>query len=706
MALRVPATNARGPLYIEQVLDALHQRGSCLRQFRLEIAPYQGEVRLFCRFAQALQPTLMRELHAAYPDARIEELPDAALTPPAGTRQRRLCLALQPKFGAIRTWQEFRDPDEGGFADPLAGLLNALADPQSQVRVVIAVRPLPGCWLRLRHPRSTRQPSLEKFSRKLFSVTLTLFAVTSAAESRITRRKLRDVAATFARYTGTAALFRRCLFPRRFYLSTPELAGLWHPPTRQVRTEQLATVGSRQLEPPAGLPAGAGERGLAVLGRVAFRGRREICGMRGDDRLRHLYLIGKTGMGKTTLLESQARSDIEAGQGLLYLDPHGDSAERLADAIPPRRTNDVIYFDPADYGHPIGLNLLACPNPADRPKLASEIVSILQHLYGLDPSNAPRLLDITRNALLALMEVPGTTLLSVVRMLGDRPFRQAIVARVSDPIVRQYWEQEFGRWKPAEQTLAVAAVQNKLRPFIIDYRLRYILGQEQNRLDLRQIMDEGKILIANLSKGKLGESTAALIGSVLVTKLQLAAMSRADVAEEKRRPFFAYVDEFQNFATESFATILSEARKYKLALTVSHQYLAQLDRAQRDLGNDLKASIFGNVGSIVAFQVGPDDAACLAEQFGGGLLPEDFMSLPKYMAYARLLIDGLPSRPFSIETLQPGTRHWQHRLPVIRRTTQRRYGQPLEKVQAAVSKAMQVILNVVVFQTPWHVYCN
>ena len=695
IAISAPADNERTPQYVEQMLDAIYRQRS---RVSFELGRHDDTVTLYCRFSNHLQDAIESQLRSAYPDARVTEVHDDALKPPKSHRCFRLRLRFRSDVYCVKWWQRFFDSDLRQVADPIAGILTTLANEELHTHVAIETRPatlLRRTVFMVRRKMCRRcDQDGQKPPGHLFAVGLRLTVAAPRRQSRLARRKRKELAAAFGSFENPpyTRLIRVVLWPRTFLLSTPELATLWHPPMHTVRTDRMKTTPYRRLEPPAVIPIPSRERGsqIAVLGRVNFHGRNEACGIQLDDRMRHLYVIGKTGMGKTTLMESQALSDIDAGHGVIYIDPHGDSAEKLADAIPKRRTNDAIYFDPADRDHPIGLNVLHCPKSDDRPMLASEIVSILQHIYGIDPSNAPRLLDITRNALLALMEVPGTTLLSLVRMLGDRGFRDTIVRQVSDPLVRNYWEREFGQWKPTEQTIAVASVQNKLRPFVMDYRLRAMLGQEKNRLDLRKVMDEGKVLIVNLSKGKIGEDTSALLGSLLVTKMQLAAMSRADIPERKRRPFFGYVDEFQNFATESFATILSEARKYRVALTVANQYIAQLEQRNREVGNAIKAAVFGNVGSIVAFQVGADDSNLLAEEFGGGLTPEDLTSLPKYIAYVRLLVDGMRSRPFSIQTLKPDENERDHRLEVVRRTSRNRYGQPIEKVQQEVERTFQL----------------
>jgi hypothetical protein len=451
-------------------------------------------------------------------------------------------------------------------------------------------------------------------------------------------------------------------------LSTEELAALWHPPTTTVRSPTLAQVESREFEPPVTLPRAADHPGIATLGVTAFRGKNERFGILPSDRLRHLAILGKTGMGKSTLLYNLLVSDIAAGRGVALIDPHGDLAESLLPAIPPFRTNDVIFFDAGDTAHPLAFNPLACPSPESRPLVASGIVSAFKKLFA--DSWGPRLEYTLRNALLALLEVPGSTLQSVLRLLSDPHYRGGVAAQLRDPVLRAYWEQEFPGMGKRLRTEAIAPIQNKLGAFVSSPILRNILCQIESRLDLRRAMDTGKVLIVTISKGRIGEDGSALLGSLLITSLQSAAMSRADVPEAARREFFVYVDEFQNFATESFATILSEARKYRLSLKLANQYLDQIDE-------QTAAAVFGNVGSYLVFQVGATDAEVLSEQLAGGITPVDLMALPRYQAYAKLLIDGMPSRPFSIRTLPPSRQIDEKRAEIIRRASRRRYSQKL-----------------------------
>ena len=407
----------------------------------------------------------------------------------------------------------------------------------------------------------------------------------------------------------------------------------------------MHTSAFAELEAPTAFNSEGGEGGT-TLGRVRFRDDHRAVSVDLDARRRHLYIVGRTGVGKSTLLLNLLLADLQAGRGVGLLDPHGDLAERVLAAVPHPRTNDVVVFDPSDESYAVGFNPLACFDPARRDLVADDVVSAFAKVY--DFSQTPRLKDTLRNALYVLIE-QEETLVSLLLLLSDTAYRERVVRTVDDDVARLFWEREFPGWNERYRTEALSAIQNKVRPFLMNKNIRAIVGQKGRTLNLRQVMDEGKVLVANLSKGRIGEDNANLLGSLLVTSLQQAAMSRANIPEEQRRDFFLTVDEFQNYRTGSFASILSEARKYRLSLTVAHQYLQQLD-------SQTAAAVFGNVGSLITFQVGGEDAEVLApqlSQFPGQVRPADLSNLPKYTAYARLLIGDLPSRPFSLQTDLP-----------------------------------------------------
>jgi hypothetical protein len=533
----------------------------------------------------------------------------------------------------------------------------------------------------------------DKFERHLFSARIRITVASTNLSKHSATAAIAELAGAFGQFTVPGrSNFRLSRIRRQrrqrhdrhlrrgnFLLSEEELATLFHPATETVRTDHLESNTWQQAEPPPVLPSGNG-KGEAVLGRVRYRSRRETFGMHLDHRRRHMAVIGKTGMGKSTLLLNLVASDIAAGHGTGLIDPHGDLAESILELVPPERTNDVVLLDAGDRDFPVAFNPLHCNNPAARPLIASGIVSAFKKLYG--DSWGPRLEHILRNSLLALVAVPGTSLLSLLRLLSDQRYRAAILRKVDDPVVRAFWIDEFGSWNDRYRTEALAPIQNKVGQFLSNPILRAITGQARSTIDLRRVMDEGRVLIANLSKGRTGEDASGLLGALLVTGLQQAAMGRADVCEADRRDFFLYVDEFQNFATESFATILSEARKYRLSLTIANQYLAQMDDATRN-------AVFGNVGSLVSFQVGPDDADAFAAQLAGGMTAADLIALPRFTAYARLLIDGMPSRPFSMVTLPPRKLlHGPSRARKVRNASRHRFGRSVAQVEAEITAAM------------------
>jgi len=383
---------------------------------------------------------------------------------------------------------------------------------------------------------------------------------------------------------------------------------------------------------------------VTIFAETTFRNRKQKFGIKLDDRRRHMYLIGKTGMGKSTVLENMIVEDIRAGRGVAVVDPHGDLAEKVIEHIPTDRINDVIYFNPADMEYPIAFNVVEQVDPHLRHLVASGLVGVFQKLWA--DSWGPRLEYILRNAILAILDYPGSTLLAVTRMLSDKVFRKKVIAKIQDPVVKAFWVNEFAGYADKFAAEAVSPIQNKVGQFLSSSLIRNIVGQVKSSIDLRQVMDEGKVLIMNLSKGRIGEDNSALLGAMMITKIQLAVMSRVDVSESERKDFYLYIDEFQNFTTESFANILSEARKYRLNLVMAHQYIEQL-------GDTVKAAVFGNVGTLVVFRIGAADAEELVKEFSPTFIEEDIVNLPKYEMYLKLMIDGIASDPFSARGLPP-----------------------------------------------------
>lgn len=370
-------------------------------------------------------------------------------------------------------------------------------------------------------------------------------------------------------------------------------------------------------------------------------------GIKAKDRLKHVYVIGKTGMGKSTLLENMAIQDIQNGNGMAFIDPHGGTAEKLLEYVPEDRIKDVLYFAPFDMEYPISFNVMEDIGPDKRHLVVNGLMSTFEKIW-VDAWSA-RMAYILNNTLLALLEYPGSTLLGVNRMLSDKEYRKKVVENIKDTSVRAFWVDEFGKWTEKFISEAIPAIQNKVGQFTSNPLVRNLLGQPQSSFDIRKMMDEKKILIVNLSKGRVGEGNANLIGSMLITKIYLSAMSRADRNENelaKLPNFYLYVDEFQSFANKSFADILSEARKYKLNLTIAHQYIEQMEEEVRD-------AVFGNVGTMISFRVGAFDSEVLEKEFAPTFEAADLVNLGFAQVYLKLMIDGVSSQPFSATTMGP-----------------------------------------------------
>ncbi len=428
---------------------------------------------------------------------------------------------------------------------------------------------------------------------------------------------------------------------------------------------------------------------INFFAKTNFRNQERIFGIKRDDRRRHVYVIGKTGMGKSNLLENMAVQDIRNGEGVCVVDPHGEVAEKMLRAIPPARINDVIYFNPADKEFPIAFNILEAVDEDKKNLVASGMMGVFKKIW--PDVWSPRMEYILNNTILALLDYPGSTMLGVNRMMFDKDFRKRVYPKIKDPVVKSFWINEFDKWEDKFRKEAVAAIQNKVGQFLSSSVIRHIVGQPKSTIDMRDIMDNQKILIVNLSKGRIGEDSMRLLGGMIVTKIQLAAMGRVEIPESERKDFYLYVDEFQNFATESFANILSEARKYKLNLILAHQYINQLIFDHNTVVRD---AIFGNVGTIVSFRVGAEDAEHLEKEYEPVFTMNDIVNLNKYSIYLKLMIDGVAGDAFSASTLPPfdleDTR--QNEEKVIR-ISRERYGKDRVEVEEKIARWSGMIMD-------------
>ena len=527
----------------------------------------------------------------------------------------------------------------------------------------------------------------EKASKPLFQVNVRLLA--AAPEEQEAQKTLSELAGAIAQYDApnlngldvfkmTKSALRQISFryafrtfqaKRAMVLGTEELTSLFHFPNVPHGTPNVAYLKAKPSEPPANMP----HEGI-VLGKNLYRGQETTVRLGQEDRRRHLYIIGQTGTGKTSLMKELIRQDIEAGAGVGVVDPHGDLAEYVLSVTPASRADDIVYFDPGDTEMPLGLNMLEWKTEEQKDFAVQEMIRIFEKLFPPEVIG-PMFEHNMRNAMLTLMadkENPGTVV-EIPRIFTDTEFVKQYLEKVTDPIVRAFWEKEMAKTSDFHRSEMLGYLISKVGRFIENSMMRNIIGQAHSSFDLRDIMDNGKIFVANLSKGRVGEVNASLLGLLLVGKMQMAALARADTPEERRRDFYLYIDEFQNFTTDSISVILSEARKYKLNLTIAHQFIAQLPDSIRD-------AVFGNAGSLVALRVGANDAEFLERQFAPVFSQQDLVNLDNFNAYAKLMVNGVSERPFSMQTIEPaqGRGDLQEKL---REYSRLKYGRPRAQVE-------------------------
>ena len=473
-------------------------------------------------------------------------------------------------------------------------------------------------------------------------------------------------------------------------LSTEELNSIYHLPIATTAAPKVKFLKSKASEPPAELP----REGIGI-GINKYRGIENEIRITKRDRRRHLYIIGQTGTGKSSFMKHMIEQDLASGNGLCIIEPHGDFAEHALSVIPQERMNDVVYFNPADIEMPLGLNMLEFDpaHPEQKTLLINELLSIIDKLYNLKETGGPLFEKYFKNACLLLMddyqndptdESKIPVLADISRILVDTDFRLDKLSRERDPLVRQFWELEAQK-AGGESSLANMApyISSKIDTFVSNDYLRVIINQKKSTVNFREIIDKKKILVVSLSKGRIGETNAQLLGMMVVGKLLIAALSRVDVPEEQREDFYLYLDEFQNITTDSIATILSEARKYRLNLTLAHQFIKQLKEPIRD-------AVFGNAGSLVVFRVGPDDAEYLKNFFEPVFTPQDLVNIDNFNAYLKLLINDKTSKPFNIQTIreQTGQPEMFTYIKELSRTT---YGRPRELVEEEIRKGFEML---------------
>ncbi|MEE8381124.1 MAG: type IV secretion system DNA-binding domain-containing protein [Thermodesulfobacteriota bacterium] len=688
LLLKLPRNTEVTPEAAQTFLSALTQinsvsslkklLGTKSQALALEILLFDQQIRFQITCDSDLVPFVKTQIQSNYPLVIIEKIQDPLVD--KGLEIKKLYLS-KGSYYPTATFESFQD------IDPLASVLSVLSkgDPDEIGLVQLALEATSSSWQRKGalyaekgtknedgsySPRSDANIINEKISYPGFKVTIRL-----AANTKETLKELTSSFGVFTRADGnkfsskkTSQLKKKSaldsLLQRKVednqILNIQELATVWHLPSDKIKTTSIAWGASVLSEPPEDLPVAIDKsddekKKINYFAKTHFKNREAIFGIRTPDRRRHIWTLGKTGTGKSTLIANMAIDDLKKGRGLAVIDPHGDLIEILLDYIPKNRINDVIYFNPADKNPPT-INPLEVKTREEAELAASGLLSIFTKIWANVWS--ARMEYILRNSFLTLAQTPGSTLADVLKILANRKFRDQIVRNIDDPNLVHYWNEEFNKMPERLQKEAISPIQNKVGQFVLSPMIREIIGQPKGSFRIDDVMDDGKIFLANLSQGRIGEDNANLLGAMLITKIQLAAMHRVDIREQKRRDFYLYVDEFQNFATTSFIKILSEARKYRLNLMLANQYMAQVPE-------DVQKAILGNIGTMITFTAGAEDAQILQKEYSEVFTENDLVNLSRFQVAIKLTIDGQSNRPFLAHTLPLPVSRNQNRPKVI-----------------------------------------
>ena len=652
----------------------------------LEIISFHQQIQFTITCGQAITEFVKTQLQSNYPLVVVETIADPLLNI-APVSVGRLSLATA-NYYPLSTAKDFRD------LDPLASVLSVMAKAEADevMMVQLALAKAGSNWQHHgqsaidkgrpgEKPEQTKALPEQQLIRDKISFPGYYFTLLLAATHKSRLRELASAFQVFSRAGGNRLSLSVPLFSKRKLLhdlqgrravgkqvlNIDELATIWHLPGEKIKVTGIAWGSAILSEAPENLPLAEGKieaekATINFFAKTVFKNKDAVFGIKDADRCRHLWSIGKTGTGKSTLIANMAIDDFKKGRGVTVIDPHGDLSDILLDYIPSHRVNDVIYLNPADKDYTVTINPLEVASREERELVVSGIVAIFHKLYGY--SWGPRLEYILRNCLLTLTEASDSTLGDVIKLLTDFKFRQKVVDTISDTVMKQYWLVEYAQMPERLRQEAIAPILNKVGQFVGSPLIRSVIGSPKSSVSIDAVINEGKILIANLSQGRLGEDNGALLGAMLITKFQLASMRRVNVPEEQRRDFYLYVDEFQNFATLSFVKILSEARKYRLNLMMANQYIAQIPE-------EIIKAILGNVGSLITFTVGASDAFLLKREFSEVFSESDLVNLENYQIAVKLMIDAHASRPFLAHTLPLPVSKNQNRDKVIRVSRER-----------------------------------
>lgn len=680
-----------------------------------EIVAKQEDIRFYVWCPKKIQDLIEKQIHGSYPDADIIEVPEYNIFTQEGKVAYKSLQLRKANYYPIKVFKDMA-------TDPMATVTSDLAKmgPGEAAAVQIVISPAEGSWQKEGRKfisdtkKQESDPEKAKFSvgaKALESVenkvtkpgfiTVVRMVVVSPTED-MAKVHITNLGSAFEQFAGEQNGFkgrkirRKAFFMEDFLyryqpmfnvwgnhvsvLNSEELATIYHFPNKQITTPHIFWVTAKSAPAPSEIP----QQGL-YLGMSSYRGIKRKVYIGNEDRLRHMYIIGRTGTGKSEFLKDMILQDIKAGKGLCFMDPHGETLQDIMKLIPPERAEDVIYFNPGDTDRPMGLNLLEAKTEDQKHFAATAVINMMYKLF--DPYKTgivgPRFEHAVRNAMLTAMSEEGSTFVEVMRILTDSRFVQEILPKVTDPIVRRYWTDQIAQTADFHKSEVLDYIVSKFGRFVTNRMIRNIIGQSQSSFSLRDVMDNKKILLINLAKGEIGEENSSFLGLILVPRILMAALSRQDVPEPQRPDFYLYVDEFQNFATPDFAVMLSEARKYRLGLCVANQFIGQVEE-------EVKNAVFGNVGTLVCFRVGVSDASYLTHEFSPVFSEDDLLNVERYHAFIKTIVNNEPVQPFSMDLTKDikaeKTKENPRMQEIIKEMSRLRYGRDVRLVEAEVTR--------------------
>ena len=723
LQVALPRNNESKIDVMEQLFSSLYtlKKGGWKQKFSIqptvsfEIVAKQEDIRFYVWCPKKIKDLVEKQINGAYADAEIIEIDEYNVFTKEGRVAYKSFQLGKGNFYPIKTFKDLP-------TDPMSAITSALAKmgPEEAAVIQVLLSPAESDWqkeggkfisdtkkqesdpekAKYSTPAKTLEAVENKIAKPGFETSVRIVVVSTDEDSA--KSHVTNIAGAFALFAGdlnnlkSRKIWRKGSFMEDFLyryqpmfnlfgnhtsiLNSEELATIFHFPNRQITTPHIFWLNSKTAPAPAQIPT----EGL-YLGVSNYRGIKRPVFLGNEDRMRHVYIIGKTGTGKSEILKDMVIQDIKEGKGVCFMDPHGDAVEDILKLIPPERAEDVIYFNPSDTERPLGMNLLEARTEDEKHFAATSVINLMYKLF--DPYKTgivgPRFEHGVRNAMLTVMAEPGNTFVEVMRAMTDARYVQSLLPKVTDPIVRRYWTDQIAQTSDFHKSEVLDYTVSKFGRFVTNKLIRNIIGQSQSSFDMRKVMDEGKILLINLAKGPLGEENSNFLGLLLVPRILMAAMSRADVPMQQRRDFYFYVDEFQNFATPDFAVILSEARKYRLGLCVANQFIGQVEE-------EVKNAVFGNVGTIVSFRVGVTDANYLQHEFTPTFGEDDLLNVERYHSYCKTIVNNEPVPPFSMDMSKDmGKQEAAENARVaeiIKEMSRLKYGRDMKLVEAEITR--------------------